>query len=50
MDDANLIRAIGGDAFVLLDGRLRRIEEGGIDAYLRVFAKYYLKNNKLIIG
>jgi ATPase subunit of ABC transporter with duplicated ATPase domains len=38
--DANMIRAIGGDTFVLLDGRLRRIE-GGIDAYLRVFATYY---------
>ena len=38
--DANLIREIGGESFALFDGNLRRIG-GGVDAYLRVFAKYY---------
>jgi len=40
--DANLIRAIGGESYAIFDGKLRRIE-GGIDTYLRVFAKYYHK-------
>mmetsp|Transcript_14166 Transcript_14166/g.30789 ORF Transcript_14166/g.30789 Transcript_14166/m.30789 type:complete len:699 (+) Transcript_14166:109-2205(+) len=40
--DANLIRAIGGESYVLFDGKLRRIE-GGIDTYLEIFAKYYHK-------
>ena len=38
--DANLVRALGGELYVLFDGRLRRIE-GGIDTYLRVFTKYH---------
>lgn len=40
--DANLIRSLGGDTYVLYDGRLRRIE--GIDKYLRIFAKYHHKS------
>jgi len=39
--DANLIRQMGGEAWALMDGNLRRVE-GGIDAYLRVFAKKHL--------
>ncbi|KAL7547628.1 hypothetical protein ACHAWF_010920 [Thalassiosira exigua] len=43
--DANLIRAMGGDCYVLFEGRMRRIE--GIDSYLKIFAKHYHKpNNK----
>ena len=38
--DANFIREMGGDSYVLFDGKLMRLD-GGIDAYLRVFAKYY---------
>ena len=38
--DANLVRSIGGESYVLFDGMLRRID-GGIDTYLKVFAKYY---------
>jgi len=38
--DANLIREVGGESYALFDGRLRRIE-GGVDRYLRVFAKHY---------
>jgi len=37
--DANFIRTLGGDSYVLFDGKLRRIV-GGVDAYLRVFAKH----------
>lgn len=37
--DANLIREVGGECYVLFDGRLRRLE--GIDSYLRIFAKYH---------
>lgn len=40
--DANLVRSIGGESYVLFDGMLRRID-GGIDTYLKVFAKYYHK-------
>jgi len=40
--DASLIRAMGGESYAIFDGKLRRIE-GGIDTYLRVFAKYYHK-------
>jgi ABC-type polysaccharide/polyol phosphate transport system ATPase subunit len=39
--DANLIREVGGDCYVLFDGSLRRIQ--GIDSYLRIFAKYHHK-------
>ena len=42
--DANLIREMGGDSYVLFDGKLMRLD-GGIDAYLRVFAKYYHPQN-----
>jgi ATPase subunit of ABC transporter with duplicated ATPase domains len=38
--DANFIREMGGDSYVLFDGKLMRLD-GGIDAYLQVFAKYY---------
>jgi ATP-binding cassette subfamily F protein 3 len=38
--DANLIREMGGDTYIVHDGKLMRLG-GGIDAYLRVFAKYY---------
>jgi hypothetical protein len=31
---------MGGDSYVLFDGKLMRLD-GGIDAYLQVFAKYY---------
>jgi ATP-binding cassette subfamily F protein 3 len=38
--DANLIRSIGGDCFVLFDGKLQRVG-GGIDSYLALFMKYH---------
>jgi ATPase subunit of ABC transporter with duplicated ATPase domains len=40
--DTNLVRSIGGESYVLFDGMLRRID-GGIDTYLKVFAKHYHK-------
>ncbi|KAL9187236.1 hypothetical protein ACHAXT_001339 [Thalassiosira profunda] len=39
--DANLIRSVGGDAFVLFDGKLQRVK--GIDSYLSIFARHYHK-------
>ena len=39
--DANLIRSVGGDAYVLFDGKLQRVK--GIDSYLSIFAKHYHK-------
>jgi len=44
--DANFIREMGGESYVLFDGRLRRLE-GGIDTYLRVFAKYYHRSSRV---
>ena len=41
--DANLIRSIGADTFVLFNGSLRRVD--GIDSYLKIFAKHYHKPN-----
>jgi ATPase subunit of ABC transporter with duplicated ATPase domains len=38
--DANLIREIGGDTYVLYDGKLLWLD-GGIDAYLKVFTRHY---------
>ena len=38
--DANLIRSLGGDSYVLFDGKLSRIS-GGIDMYLKIFAKHF---------
>ena len=38
--DANLIREIGGDMYVLYDGKLLWLD-GGIDAYLKVFTRHY---------
>ena len=40
--DANLIRSINADTFVLYDGSLRRVD--GIDSYLQIFAKHYHKS------
>ena len=39
--DANLIRSINADTYVLFDGSLRRVD--GIDSYLQIFAKHYHK-------
>ncbi|KAL3816156.1 hypothetical protein ACHAXA_001643 [Cyclostephanos tholiformis] len=41
--DANLIREMGGETYVLYDGKLLRLD-GGIDAYLKAFANNYDKN------
>lgn len=38
--DANLIRSIGADTFVLYDGTLRRVANG-IDSYLEIFASMH---------
>lgn len=40
--DANLMRSIGGDYFVLFNGKLQRVN-GGIDAYLRILLSMILK-------
>jgi len=40
--DANLIRSINADTYVLFDGSLRRVD--GIDSYLQIFAKHYHKS------
>ena len=40
--DANLIRSINADTYVLYDGSLRRVD--GIDSYLQIFAKHYHKS------
>ncbi len=38
--NANLIREIGGDKYVLYDGKLLWLD-GGIDAYLKDFTRHY---------
>jgi len=40
--DANLIRSINADTYVLYDGSLRRVD--GIDSYLQIFSKHYHKS------
>jgi ATPase subunit of ABC transporter with duplicated ATPase domains len=40
--DANLIHSMGGDCFVLFDGKLQlQRVGGGIDSYLALFMKYH---------
>jgi ATP-binding cassette subfamily F protein 3 len=42
--DCNFIRQIGGEAYVLYDGKLLRVDD--IDAYLKVFTNHYHHKNK----
>ena len=42
--DCNFIRQIGGEAYVLYDGKLLRVDD--IDAFLKVFTNHYHHKNK----
>jgi ATPase subunit of ABC transporter with duplicated ATPase domains len=43
--DANLMRSIGGECFVLFNGKLQRVN-GGIDSYLRILLSIILKREE----